>query len=267
MKTIMCTIALACTTCGFVVWRVHAARSQDVPHFAVLDDQSFSYTGGCLATVGLAEQISNAPNASQGSTLTMLALGDGRSANEPQQLGTYSIPRSRQVIEGAHANARHRQELLLDIWDKCNSAGGISTSPIFLGVKQSIASLRSKGCKESSHCQLLVSSDLEENVEPAIKERLNHRNSKRELPTRLDNRGIGVVFCGFAATAGVIEDASGREIRKATPRNPGREDRIQETWRSLFTSPVGVVFEPYCPKPSNPGLFVSFDKSHQGGAQ
>ena len=166
------------------------------------------------------------PTRSQGSTLTMLALGDGRSANEPQQLGTYSIPRSRQVIEGAHANARHRQELLLDIWDKCNSAGGISTSPIFLGVKQSIASLRSKGCKESSHCQLLVSSDLEENVEPAIKERLNHRNSKRELPTRLDNRGIGVVFCGFAATAGVIEDASGREIRKATPRNPGREDRI-----------------------------------------
>jgi hypothetical protein len=31
------------------------------------------------------------------------------------------------------------------------------------------------------------------------------------------------------------------------PRDPGHEDRMQKVWRSLFTQPELVKFEPYCP--------------------
>lgn len=266
MKTTVLILVLACTVCGFVAWRVYAMKSQTPDHFGELKDQSFSYTGDCLSTVGSAEQLAIAPGVSPRSTLTVLVLGDESTANEPQLLGTYLIPRTLQVIDGAHSNARHQQEMLIDIWRKCGVVRRISISPIFLGVKESIAHLRAMGCKETSHCGLHVSSDLEENVEPAIKELLATGNTKRTLPAPLDNRGIDVLFCGFAATTGLIVDASGRQIRKAAPRDPNHEDRIQQTWRSVFTNPQGVRFEPYCPKPSNPNLFVSARES-TGGEQ
>jgi len=66
-----------------------------------------------------------------------------------------------------------------------------------------------------------------------------------------------VTFCGYAATAGRIIDPSGREVRKFATRNPAREDRMQRIWRSVFASPERVKFEPYCPKPSDPGAYTA----------
>src|SRR5205814_443250 len=100
-------------------------------------------------------------------------------------------------------------------------------------------------------CLLYVASDGEENGEASIKNRIdNIRDEKHRLPNQLDNDGIEIVFCGIAATAGHIVDPSGREIRKIPPRDPGREDRLRQTWLSLFTRPNLVRFEPYCPAPT-----------------
>ena len=46
-------------------------------------------------------------------------------------------------------------------------------------------------------------------------------------------------------------DPSRREIRKTSALDPAREDRLQETWSSVFTALELVTFEPYRPSPTN----------------
>ncbi len=75
------------------------------------------------------------------------------------------------------------------------------------------------------------------------------RHVKRSLPLPINNEGVDVVFCGLAVTAGRMVDPPGREIRRTLPRDPGREDRLRQIWRSLFTRREAVRFEPYCPTP------------------
>jgi hypothetical protein len=89
-------------------------------------------------------------------------------------------------------------------------------------------------------------------VETAIKEALDRtRDTKLALPRALDNQGIAVSFCGLAVTTGRIVTRSGREVQRIVPRDPGREDRMQKVWRSLFMRPELVKFEPFCPMPND----------------
>jgi hypothetical protein len=208
MKTGILYIILFClASTGFVGWRVHTAKSQDAPQFELVEDPSISHPNGCESVLGLAEQAFHTEGASSRSTLTILVIGDETTANEPWQLGRYSIPKSRKVIEGRTANARRQQDLLRDIWNKCQTVRRTTISPIFLGVKQAIADLRAQGCSQTSHCQVFVDSDLEENVETSIKKSLNIvGGGTRILPLPIDNDGIDVAFCGLAVTAGRIVD-------------------------------------------------------------
>jgi len=251
MKTSILYAILFCSaSVGFVVWRVHAVRAQGAQHFALVEDRSMSHEEGCESLLGLAERALRTEGVSSSSTLTVLVIGDEATANEPWQLGRYSIPRTRKVLEGRTANLRRQQDVLHDIWNKCQAVHRTRISPIFLGVKQAIADLRAQGCSETSHCELFVDSDLEENVETSIKKTLNNPSGgMRILPSPLNNDGIDVTFCGLAVTAGRIVDPSGREIRKASPRNSRREDRLRQIWLTLFTRPEAVRFQPYCPQP------------------
>lgn len=250
MKTdILCTILFCSASVGFVAWRVHAVRAQDAQYFALVEDRSMSHEEGCESLLGLAEQALRTEGVSSSSILTVLVIGDEATANEPWQLGRYSIPRARKVLEGRTANLRRQQDVLHDIWNKCQTVRRTTISPIFLGVKQAIADLRAQGCSGTSHCELFVDSNLEENVETSIKKSLNNPSGgTRLLPPPINNDGIDVAFCGLAVTAGHIVDPSGKEIRKAPPRNSGRDDRLRQTWLRLFTRPETVRFEPYCPQ-------------------
>lgn len=250
MKTSILYTLLFCTACvAFVAWRVHAVRTQDAPHFEIVEDPSLSHEQGCASLLGLAEQALHAEGVSRNSTLTVLVLGDQATANEPWRLGTYAIPMTRKVLEGRTANRRRRQDVLHDIGNRCQAVRPTNISPIFLGVKQAMADLRAQGCSATSHCELFVDSDLEENVETSIKKSINnHGGGTRILPSPINNAGINVAFCGLAVTAGRIVDPSGREIRKASPRNSRRDHRLRQTWLSLFTKPEAVRFEPYCPQ-------------------
>ena len=242
---------------AIALWRIHTMRSEPVNHFGILQDPSISFTGGCESAVGSAEQMLRGPGVSTRSKLILLVLGDGATANEPRELGKYDIPVSRKVIEGRKANERRKTALLQEISKTCDLVRPTSLSPIFMGVRQAIADLRAEGCTEVSLCELQVDSDLEENVEAGIKSSLDRARKRNPLPAALDNDGIDVTFCGYAATAGRITDPTGREVRKFTGRNPAREDRMQQIWRSLFMSPERVKFEPYCPKPSNPEAYTA----------
>ncbi len=242
---------------AFVGWRVHAMNSEPVNHFAILADPSISYTGGCESAVGSAEQMLRGPGVSPRSKLILIVLGDGTTANEPRELGKYAMPISRKVIEGRMANERRQAALLREISSRCGSVRPTTISPIFMGVRQAVADLRSEGCAEGSHCKLRVNSDLDENVEAGIKSRLIGARKRSPLPMPLDNDGIDVTFCGYAATAGRIVDRTGREVRRFAGRNPAHEDRMQQTWLSIFTNPERVKFEPYCPKQSAPEPYAT----------
>ncbi len=118
-------------------------------------------------------------------------------------------------------------------------------------MKQALADLRARGCSEGSQCGLWVSTDLEENAVPAIKARIDGtRQEKSPLPERLDNSGIIVTFCGFAQTTGGSAPPSRHGVRAPVPRDPHRDDHLEDVWRGLFTRPELVSFNPYCPEPS-----------------
>jgi hypothetical protein len=243
-------LAVVCSVfcVGFVGWRVHVHANRLTRHFVVVADPSQSHPESCESLLGLSEQALHADGVSQESSITVLALGDASTANEPWQLGRYSFPAANKVLEGKGANARRQDGLLADIRRKCETIRRTSISPIFLGVKQAVADLRAHGCNTTSHCQIFVDSDLEENAELSIKDALNRKHiTKVALPTPLDNQGIGVSFCGLAVTGGRISNPSEKEIQRGLPRDQGREDRLRQVWRSLFTQPESVSFEPYCP--------------------
>src|SRR5713101_6686868 len=256
-KSIALMLLAVVAVAAFVTWRVLVMRNGSVKHLGILHDQSISNTGGCDSLVGSAEQLLHESGVSPRSKVMVLVLGDGTTANEPREIGKYDVPISRRVIEGRKANERQQAALLREISKTCNSVQPTAISPIFMGVRQALADLRAEGCTEVSHCKLQVDSDLEENVEAGIRGDLDRRRRRNPLPAALDNDGIDVTFCGYAATAGRIIDPTGREVRTFTGRNPAREDRMQRIWRSLFMSPERVKFEPYCPKPSNPGAYTA----------
>jgi hypothetical protein len=259
-------VFLACgASLGFVAWRVHAVKTQVTPHFEIVEDFSLSHARGCDSLVGLAERVLNTQSVTRNSTLTVLAVGDQTTADEPWRLARYSIPRDDKVLEGRTEKLRRQQDLLRDLRNRCRAARRTTISPIFLGVKQAIADLRAQGCSGTSHCELFVDSDLEENVETSIKKSLNNPSGgTRTLPPPLNNDGIDVTFCGLAVTAGRIVDPSGREIRKVHPRDPGRDDRLRQIWRSLFSRREAVRFEPYCPTPSDLAPYVTGAGSTKG---
>lgn len=250
---LMILVAASIATAGFVGWRVHAMRRETPNQYDGVYDRSLSFTGGCLAAVGSAERSLHDPGVSVGSTLSVFALGDVSTAYEPRRFATYAIPMDLKVIEGRQAGAERREQLLQDLWGRCRSLHPTLATPIYLSVQQALADLRAKGCKAGSRCGLWVATDLEENGDRAIEARLRgYRKPKDPLPRTLDNRGIKVAFCGYAQTAGRIFGSSGREIRKAAVRDPNKDDRLQTIWRSLFSRPELVTFEPYCPQPSIP---------------
>ncbi len=262
MKTgVLYAILLCLASVGFIGWRVYVLKNREIPHFGLVEDASLSHAEGCESLLGLAEKALSADGVSSGSTVTVLVIGDADTANEPWQLGTYSIPTTRKVLEGRTATSRRRQDVLHDILTKCRAVRRTTVSPIFLGVKQAVADLRAQGCTETSHCQLLVDSDLEENVETSVKKILNGTTGKKTILPLVENKGIDVTFCGLAVTTGRLVDSSSRGFRKAPLRTPAREDRLQEIWRSLFTNPAVVTFEPYCPKPSDSGAYAAFQSS------
>ncbi len=258
MKTgILYAILLCVAAVGFVGWRVYALKNRETFHFGLVEDPSLSHPEGCESLLGLAEKAMSTDGISPGSTLSILVIGDETTANEPWQLGMYSIPTTRKVLEGRTANSRRRQDVLHDILNKCQAMRRTTVSPIFLGVKQAVADLRAQGCKETSHCQLAVNTDLEENVETSVKKSLNGTAGEKPTLPLIENNGIDVSFCGLAVTTCRLVDSSSRGFRKAPLRTPAREDRLREIWRSLVTDPAVVNFEPYCPKPSDSSPYLA----------
>jgi len=239
---------------GFVAWRVHDMHHRIICNIGIVADPSASHPGGCSSLQGIAEEILGGHPMPAGSWLAVLAIGEESTSNEPRLLARYPIPVNRRIMEGPTTSLKRKQQILDDLKLRCGELHPTMVSPIFQGVSQGLAELRGLGCANDSDCKLWVDSDLEENTVSTIKTVLEHPDSKRlGLPTRLENEGIHVAFCGLAVTAGRIIGPSGREVRKARPRDPSHDDNLRRTWAALFTKPELVTFDPYCPGPRPSG--------------
>ena len=254
MKAIALILSFCVASVGFIAWRVYAMRTSATPHYELVEDPSASHWSGCESIVGVAERVLHDNGVTSGSTFTILVIGDQSTANEPWRMATYSIPVVRRVLEGRSVKLQREREIMGDVLRKCQRLQRTPISPIFLGITQAVADLRSRGCGTSSHCELFVDSDLAENVESSIRKMLSNRDSKRNnTPSHVDNVGIGVVFCGLAVTDGRIYDLTTKSSRTPVRSGSDRAQRTQEVWRSLFAEPASVRFEPYCPSAAEVG--------------
>jgi hypothetical protein len=200
--------------------------------------------------VGLAEQIVQKEPATSKSQVTILIVGDRTTANEPLPLAKYPIPRTRKAIEGRAAGLHRQQDLLADLLQRCHGVRSTTVSPIFFGIVEALADLRAQGCRQTSGCRLYVDSDGEENVNLGIRQALSGtQKAHQALPDSADNGGIEVDFCGLAVSGTGITDSS--HVTSTVVHDTVREDRLQRTWRLLFTEPALVSFEPFCPKVSS----------------
>lgn len=267
-RHVLCAILFLLGSVGFVAWRVQAMRERETPHFEIVKDPSASHGGGCESLIGLTGHVLEANTASPGSTITVLILGDQSTASEPWRMGTYLVPMVRKVLEGRSVKLRQQQQILRDISGKCQTLRRTTISPIFLGVTRAVADLHSRGCKPTSHCHLFVDTDLEENVEPAIRKALlKNDGPKHTSLSPVDNTGIGVIFCGIAVADGRSHDRAENAPRQFVTRDSDRVKRTQEIWRSLFAKPGTVRFEPYCPNSTELERGVpSFQSNRHGDA-
>lgn len=226
---------------GFVAWRVYAMRHVSVVQIAVAYDPSLSYTGGCASLVGGTAAALRSPGVSANSTLSVLALGDEATAYQPRRLAVYQAPSGGRILKGNGAVDTQRAGILSDVRTRCEALAPTEVSPIFLGVQQALALLHAKGCKAKSHCRLWVATDLEETVNTSLVSALSIGHAVPRPNPVLDNRGVSIIFCGYA-------DTRGRDVGGAIARDPTRDERFETVWRGFFMQQRAVRFAPYCPQ-------------------
>lgn len=252
MKHKLTLVALAVAACAlfaFGYWRYNAARlARNVTHVVIVRDPSASTADGCGSVAGLADRALTTPDHARVSTITLLAIGDETTANEPRLLGEFRVPEVRRVIEGKRAAVRQREELFANLRARCEEARPTQISPVFLGAKRAVERLRGVG-SEGDHKVLYLQTDGEETADPQIKRALSGASAAGlKLPSPIRNDGVTVVICGLAETTGQTTGAEGKLRRLTSPRDPRRADRMTEVWKALFTNPQLVSLEPYCQK-------------------
>ena len=232
---------------GVATGKTFFSKSGPVPHALVLSDWSGSASADCGSVVALARQQMQLLKDQSGSTITVSVTGDEATANEPRYVGTFAIPVSERAVEGTKIVGRRQEELLSQIGNRCRQMPIARKSSIFLGLKDGVEQLKSKGCGQQSGCLLFAKSDLQENAEPLIAAALKggeRRPSK--LPNPIDNRGIKISICGIAETKGLVKDDAGASKQLTRNRDAQQFELIRKVWSSLFAAPELVTYSAFC---------------------
>jgi len=233
LKIILCYALLTSLLLGFVAWRLQIAPAA-VPLVAILVDRSRSMQTPCAALAGAAERVVESPPVE----LSVLLTGDAHSAYAPVLMPLPSVPQQKRLIKGRSRQLAERQAFVRDLATRCGEEATPLTSPIFQGIQDAVAHLRS--APGGGERRLTVISDLRENYEPHIAAALLQRpGTKAKLPI-IDDTGITVSVCGYA-------QMQEKEVRG---KRPPQSERVLEVWRQLFSDPDRVTFKPYCPPPA-----------------
>jgi hypothetical protein len=213
-------------------------------------DISDSVRRNCGCALFQVRRKFNDPKMAHG-TVTVIASGDQPSADEPTLVAVYDVPFTRRVVEGPKATLRKQESLLADLKMKCESLPTSKRSPIGLLVRRGLERLQQGGCgPRLPGCELIVQTDAEETADPAIRKLLNGETPKkgRGSAPLFNNTGVVVTFVALSETVGEKQGLDGQRQHHLTRERDLRSvQRNQDVWRSLFTDPDRVHFEPFCP--------------------
>ena len=224
------SVTLAVTALG--TWR-YLTPPPLTAQVALLNDASRSVNKDCASIVALGSQTLGLPNLRAQSSLTLFATTD----HDPSLIASFNLPADRLTTESDRQQVERRKMFLYQLSASCQTMTPTNTSPIFQSVKQVVAHLQANN-NDRSVLYLFIRTDLHETAQPAIRKALSERMGSVDLSittTPIDNAGVHISFCGYA-------ESSDQESRV----NP---DRLVEVWRTVFTHPELVHFDPYCAKP------------------
>jgi hypothetical protein len=240
-------ILAVCAMTAFGYWRYQVGSQElGVAQFAFIQDPSDSIPTDCDRTTAVVERALTMPQTGSGSTISLFALGDETSANEPRWLAKFDIPVIRRVIEGQRVASRAKEELLANVRNRCSDLKQTRKSPIFQGLKRVVEHIQTVGSSRDSR-YLFIETDGEETENRQIINALNEAaGTQPTLPPAIENRGVNVTFCGMAETVGTVTGSDMKLHHKSKQRDSIRADRFREVWTRLFTNPELVSFEPYC---------------------
>jgi hypothetical protein len=246
LKIIILLLICSGAVIGVGLWRYSVAGKSKAAHSVIVRDRSDSVLSGCNCTQALSRRAFSDPQNGAGSTITVTVTGDATTAGEPKMVASIEVPTTRQVLEGRQASTQHKEKLLDDIKTACESIPQAKVSPILIAVKRGIEHLRSRGCGPDSECTVYVQTDLEETGDPQLSAALKSVSNKQVLASPINNEGIKIVISGTAETASISAGSNGRTHQITRPRNLQRIEHLQSVWKSLFSNPDRVMFEPHC---------------------
>ncbi|HJQ69592.1 MAG TPA: hypothetical protein VKA70_11500 [Blastocatellia bacterium] len=247
LKIIILLLICSAAVIGVGFWRYSVAGKSKAAHSVIIRDRSDSVPSGCDCTQALSGRAFSDPQNGAGSTVTVTVTGDATTAGEPKLVASVEVPSTRQVLEGRGASVQQKEKLLDDIKTACENMPQTKVSPILIAVKRGIEHLRSRGCGPESECSVYVQTDLEETGDPQLSAALKSTSgNKQALASPVNNEGIKIVITGIAETASISVGADRKVYQLTRPRNLQRIEYLQSVWKSLFSNPDRVTFEPHC---------------------
>jgi hypothetical protein len=167
----------------------------------------------------------------------LIETGDKNRALDPRLVVELPIPRRVDAVLGGEA-ADSARMFYAALRRACNTLSTTDASPIHRSIDVALAALAGRGCTDAAACVVIVRSDLIENVNPAVVQRLSGTPAQGDSSQwLLTNSGARVRLCGW-----VRESDVGGE----TP------DQLLDRWRGLFSHPEVVEFLPFCPGTASP---------------
>lgn len=247
LKITILLLICSAAVIGVGFWRYSVAGKSKAAHSVIIRDRSNSVPSSCDCTQALSKRAFSDPQIGAGSTVTVTVTGDATTAGEPKLVASVEVPSTRQVLEGRGASVQQKEKMLDDIKLACESMPQTKVSPILIAVKRGIEHLRSRGCGPESECTVYVQTDLEETGDPQLSTALKSASgNKQVLASPINNEGIKIVISGTAETASTNASTNGRTHQLTRPRTLQRIEHLQSVWKSLFSNPDRVTFEPHC---------------------
>jgi hypothetical protein len=238
LPNILLLLTLAAASAVFVMWRIQA-RSEAAPpgHLGLVWDTSTSVPRNCDALVATVRSAIDRLHVAKGSRFALITTGSTASRYEPVLALETDIPSGGRNIFGGVGAGKTREEFYGEVKRACEAFGPADGSSIFRAAEIAIDHVRGFGCADASDCHVIVSTDLEENVNDTVRKRVLRGAAPSGAVALLDNAGLSVTFCGYT--------------QSSIPGGPRTEAHaLVEGWRGLFSQPV--VFRPYCDAPTPP---------------
>jgi len=237
-------IVIVFALCVVAVIIGHYALTPPSAHVVVAVDLSLSVKRNCAGLRNAAESVVSHKEIQEGSTLTLLAMGNSAGNPEPLRLFDKPAPIPSDAVFGRDDAAfeQERQDFFVGLQKACEATPNSRNSPILRLVSRGIAHLRSRGCARGGRCFFTLQTDLEDDQEPRLAAIIQRaaKNPAIELPAELagsiDNAGIQIVFCGTSE----IRPRRNAKLRHAAP------ETLARIWKGLFINPDLVSFQPYC---------------------